>query len=53
MRKIVLLAVLMMAITNCSYFSELNDIAENEKKERGRECRYNYKEELQGCNYIK
>ena len=53
MRKIVILAVLMMAVTNCSYFSELNDIAENEKKERGRECMYNYKGELQGCNYIK
>ena len=39
MRKIVILAVLMMAVTNCSYFSELNDIAENEKKsEDGNAC---------------
>ena len=36
-------------VVNCSYFEG----AERARRERGRECMYNYKGELQGCNYIK
>jgi len=52
MKKIIMLIILILTIANCSYFSELNDIAENEKRERGWRCRYNYKGELQHCGYI-
>ena len=48
MKKIIILVILIMAIINCSYFEG----AERAERERGRECRYNYKGELQGCNYI-
>jgi len=49
MKKIIILVILIMAIINCSYFEG----AERAERERGRECRYNYKGELQGCYYIK
>ena len=49
MKKIIILAILIMTIINCSYFEG----AEMEKKRRGWECMYNYKGELQGCNYMK
>ena len=49
MKKIIILVILIMTIINCSYFEG----AEMEKKRRGWECMYNYKGELQGCNYMK
>jgi len=48
MKKIIMLAILVMTIISCSYFEG----AEMERKRRGWECRYNYKGELQHCGYI-
>ena len=53
MNKLMVLMVLISAlVVSCSYFSELNEIAENEKRERGWRCRYNYRGEIQHCGYI-
>ena len=49
MKKIIMLTILAMTIVSCSYFEG----SERARRERGRECMYNYKGELQGCNYIK
>ena len=50
MKKILMLMILVLIlVVNCSYFEG----AERARRERGRECMYNYKGELQGCNYIK
>ena len=49
MKKIIILVILIMAIINCSYFEG----AERAERERGYECMYTHKGELQGCNYIK
>ena len=49
MKKIMILTVLiLLLIVNCSYFEG----AERAERERGWECRYNYKGELQHCGYI-
>ena len=50
MKKILMLMILVLIlVVNCSYFEG----AERARRERGRECMYNYKGELQGCNYIR
>ena len=50
MKRIMILIVLVsVLVVNCSYFEG----AERTERERGVECRYNYKGEIQGCNYIK
>ena len=49
MKKIIMLVILMATIMGCSYMEG----GERAIRERGRECMYNYKGELQGCNYIK
>ena len=46
MKKII---ILVMTIIGCSYFEG----AERAERERGLECRYNYRGEIQGCNYMK
>ena len=48
MKKIIILAILMLAILSCSYMEG----GERAIRERGLRCRYNYKGELQGCYYI-
>ena len=48
-KKLVILIILMLTVISCSYFEG----AEKERRERGWECMYTYKGELQGCNYIK
>ncbi|WP_369713683.1 hypothetical protein AB8B23_04760 [Leptotrichia sp. HSP-342] len=49
MKKIMILTVLiLLLIVNCSYFEG----AERAERERGWECRYNYKGEVQVCGYI-
>lgn len=49
MKKIIILIILVISTVSCSYFEG----AERAEKERGRECRYNYKGELQGCYYTR
>ena len=46
MKKLAILLILMMTIVSCSYLDG------SEARRRGMECMYNYKNELQGCNYI-
>ena len=46
MKKLAILIILMMTIVSCSYLDG------SEARRRGMECMYNYKNELQGCNYI-
>ena len=46
MKKIIMLVILVATIMGCSYLDG------SEARRRGRECMYNYKGELQGCNYI-
>lgn len=48
MRKLMVLIILVISTVSCSYFEG----AERAEKERGRECRYNYKGEVQVCGYI-
>ena len=47
MKKLEILFILMMTVASCSYLDG------SEARRRERECMYNYKGELQGCNYIK
>ena len=55
MKKIILLSILIMTIVSCTEADrELWREVEQERRERGRECTYNYKGELIGsCSYIK
>ena len=46
MKKIIMLIMLVFTILSCSYLDG------SEAKRRGWECMYNYKGEIQGCNYI-
>ena len=48
MKRIVMLVILVITIIGCSYMEE----GERSIRERGLECRYNYKRELQHCGYI-
>ena len=48
MKRIIMLIILVMTVMSCSYFEG----AERARKERGRECMYNYKGEVQVCGYI-
>ena len=49
MKKLLILVILMMTTISCSYMED----GERQMRERGWECMYTYKGELQGCNYIK
>jgi len=53
MKKIIMLVVLVITIMSCSELSEMEARHQQRMKERGWECMYNYKGEIQGCNYIK
>ena len=52
MKKIIILVVLVITAMSCSELAELESGRQQRIRERGRECMYNYKGELQGCNYI-
>ena len=47
MKKLIILAILIMTVISCSYLDG------SEARRRERECMYNYKGEVQGCNYIR
>jgi hypothetical protein len=49
MKKIIMSVVLVATIMSCSYFEG----AERSMRERGYECTYNSKGEVQVCGYIK
>ena len=55
MKKIILLSILIMIIISCTEADrQIMREADRERRERGRECTYNYKGELIGsCSYIK
>ena len=53
MKKIIMLVVLVITTMSCSELAEMEAKSQQMRRERGRECMYNYKGELQGCNYIK
>ena len=53
MKKIIVLIILLLIATSCSELAQLESGRQQRIKERGRECMYNYKGELQGCNYMK
>ncbi len=48
MKKIIILVILIFTILSCSYMEG----GERAIRERGRICRYNYKGEVQSCDYI-
>jgi len=52
MKKIIMLVVLVITIMSCSELSEMEARHQQRMKERGWECMYNHKGEIQGCNYI-
>lgn len=53
MKKIILLIISIIMIASCTA-EDINLIREarREREERGRECRYNYKGEVQSCDFI-
>ena len=53
MKKIIMLVVLVITVMSCSELSEMEARHQQRMKERGWECMYNHKGEIQGCNYIK
>ena len=53
MKKIIILIILLVNVISCSELSEMEARSQQIRRERGRECMYNYKGELQGCNYIR
>ncbi|WP_369713699.1 hypothetical protein AB8B23_04895 [Leptotrichia sp. HSP-342] len=52
MKKIIVLIILLLTVMSCSELTELEAGRQQRLRERGRECRYNYKGELQHCGYI-
>ncbi|WP_369713684.1 hypothetical protein AB8B23_04765 [Leptotrichia sp. HSP-342] len=53
MKKIIALIILLASVMSCSELAEMEAKSQQIKRERGWECMYNYKGEIQGCNYIK
>ena len=53
MKKIIMLVVLVITVMSCSELAELEAGRQQRIRERGYECMYTHKGELQGCNYIK
>ena len=53
MKKIIMLVVLVITVMSCSELAEMEAKSQQIKRERGYECMYTHKGELQGCNYIK
>ena len=52
MKKIIALIILLASVTSCSELAEMEARSQQRRMERGRQCRYNYKGELQHCGYI-
>ena len=53
MKKIIaLITILLVSVMSCSELAELEEKSQQIRRERGWECRYNYKGELQHCGYI-
>ena len=48
MKNLVILVILILTAISCSYVES----GERQLRERGWECRYNYKGEVQVCGYI-
>ena len=53
MKKIIILIILLIAIISCSELAELEAGHQQRMKERGYECTYNSKGEVQVCGYMK
>jgi len=53
MKKIIILIILLISVMSCSELAELEAGHQQRMRERGMECMYNYKGEVQGCNYIR
>ena len=55
MKRIIMLIILIITIISCTEADrQIMREADRERRERGRECTYNYKGELIGsCDYIK
>ena len=53
MKKIIILIILLANVMSCSELAELEAGHQQRMRERGMECMYNYKGEVQGCNYIR
>ena len=52
MKKIVALIILLASVMSCSELAEIEARSQQRMMERGRQCRYNYKGEVQHCDYI-
>ena len=52
MKKIIILAILTTMIMSCSELARMEEEYQQDLRERGRRCRYNYKGEVQHCGYI-
>jgi lipoprotein len=52
MKKIIVLAILLMIVISCTELAEMEARSQQRRSERGRICRYNYKGEVQSCDYI-
>ncbi|ERK47430.1 hypothetical protein [Leptotrichia sp. oral taxon 879] len=52
MKKIIALIILLASVMSCSELAEMEARSQQRRMERGRQCRYNYKGEVQHCGYI-
>ena len=52
MKRIITLIALLITVMSCSELAKMENEYQQDLRERGRECRYNYKGELQHCGYI-
>ena len=52
MKKIIALVILLASVMSCSELAEMEARSQQRRMERGRQCRYNYKGEVQHCGYI-
>ena len=53
MKRLLVLVILGLAISCTAEDMDLIREARREREERGRICRYNYKGEVQSCDFIK
>ena len=53
MKRIITLIILLITVMSCSELAEMEAKSEQIKRERGWECRYSYRGEIQGWNYMK
>ncbi len=52
MKKIIMLVILTIMTMSCSELARMEDEYQQNLRERGRRCRYNYKGEVQHCEFI-